>query len=816
MNEVSQDDFLSIWQRTQKTFESINTFCELWNIPKLGGTVQMSDDLHRIYQIQGILGVGGRAIVYDAEEIKDSPNGSATTKVAIKMLRPDLVDSTESDQPNVFSEIELMATVGECPRVIGVKDHGVDMETELPFYTMRYLEDCRSLKDYITEKGSLSCKEAVRLLDEIAVAVEKLHEKDIVHRDLKLANVLVCNEGGRPSAYLADFSTAQRVDRAHGLVGSVYNQPPEQVLSGEFTKQSDIYALGTMLYEITTDHKPYEEGWADQTAILMRIKDPLKNPTPLRQHRRNIPNQIEHICNTCMNYAQQKRYQEVSTVREDLKAFQANNPLPSMPYYHFRLGWKRGRLPILFSLLFAAIFYLIVREPDPIPIASIEKDVQTATDNVIFKLKVSFQPKSLNATVTDLLNNEMRDRLRAHLAALKKVDKDSRLALLENKIRCLLAVSDPSILSVNETDKLLEFLAQLYLQLAKEQHNTSRKIERIELDASIYVLAGRYWFSRRDWGQAINQLEKYADLVRNVPENVKLLTGIAYLNEGAKCRREENELRAEKLFEKAFKIYQEYGLKGSVDIPIKKADNGFPEGWWLHQREGTATVDVLSEKDGFDRPVNVLSLNAKKASYALYRLVTLPNPKNYELQWEWKVDRMPENPNFDDWQKRGDPEQLGNKVPTRPRKEYLTNQPIQLIVGFYRIPKPVALQYSWDPSAAVNTFYTDEEDPGEDVKRITGGTIQVPTFILESGEKNLGRWVSVRRDIAKDFQKVYPGEPIPTVGLIAVQINSQFAKNPMKDVAESMIRSIRFVKKKNVAHKSFPQPLVRAGKPGTE
>lgn len=795
MNQEIPDEFISIWKRTQQTPDAITTFCELWNIPGPGGTVRSSGDTGRFYEIERILGVGGRAIVYGAKEVKESSTGRTVTQVAIKMLRPDLADSSDVDATRVFAEIEMMLAVGECPRVIGVKDYGVDGETEIPFYTMRYLEDCCSLKDYVAKNGALTFGEAARLLGEVAVAVEKLHDKDIVHRDLKPANVLICQEGGRPSAYLADFSSAVRVNQARGFVGSVYNQPPEQLQSGAFTKQSDIYALGTILYEITSGHKPYEEGVDNHAKIREWITDPSRSPIPLGRHQRNVPKGLDHICTICMRHAPPDRYQSVRDLREDLQAFQANAPLPSMPHYRLRLIWKRGRFPTLFGLLFLTICFLIFQSPTPIPIADIEKDVQAATDEVISKLKTTYQTESVQANVKDLLSEENRHRLKKHLTALEKVEKDTRLTLLESKIKCLLAVDDPAILSDNDSVKLQKFLEELHQQLAREQQSASQKIEQLESDASIYVLAGQYWFSRGDWAKAISQLERYVDLIREVPANVMLLKGVAHANEGARFRREKDRSRAAEQFDKAFRIYQDYSLQGSVQVPIKMGKNGSPAGWLLHQREGNPNVQVVSGKSPFDREVNALSLKAKKSSYALYRLVTLPDPANYELHWEWKVDRMPENPNFEDWRNSGVAERPGENPPTRGRKEYLTNQPIQVIVGFYRVPKPVALQYSWDPTADVGTFYLDEEDPGEVVKLRTGGNIQVPTFILESGKARVGRWVSVQRDFTKDFQRVYPGQPVPGVALIAVQINSQFAKNTNDDVAESMIRSIRFVKK---------------------
>ena len=234
------------------------------------------------YEIQRELGQGGMATVYLAH---DKRHGR---QVAVKLLRTDFC--AEFGHGRFLREIQLAAGLTH-PHIVPLYDSG---ETGgVPYYIMPYVEG-ESLRSYLERAGRLPVDDAVRLVREVADALDYAHRQGIVHRDIKPENVLL--QDGH--AVVADFGVAHAVNAAvserqtmaGGTVGTPVYMAPEQA-GGEpaVDGRADIYSLACVLYEALTGSPPLTA--ASPLAILARRLT--ETPPLLRSLDPQIPAVVE-------------------------------------------------------------------------------------------------------------------------------------------------------------------------------------------------------------------------------------------------------------------------------------------------------------------------------------------------------------------------------------------------------------------------------------------------------------------------------------------------------------------------------------------
>ena len=228
------------------------------------------------YRLGELLGTGGMADVYDAvDERLDRP-------VAVKVLRPEMA-SREDVRLRFEAEARSAARLIH-PNVVGVFDSGEDEDGTLPYLVMERLPG-ETLADRMQAAGEPDSDEALdtdwvlRTAGDVLLALGAAHSAGLVHRDVKPANVLIGVDG---CAKVADFGIAKSLEVAaaadltstNQLVGTPAYVAPERILGKPASPQSDLYAVGVLLYEALAGRKPFAGDTPVATAYAIQHETP--------------------------------------------------------------------------------------------------------------------------------------------------------------------------------------------------------------------------------------------------------------------------------------------------------------------------------------------------------------------------------------------------------------------------------------------------------------------------------------------------------------------------------------------------------------
>ncbi|MEW5959784.1 MAG: serine/threonine-protein kinase, partial [Chloroflexota bacterium] len=262
------------------------------------------------YEILEEIGQGGFAIVYRARDTV------LDRLVALKELRPVLLGNT--DWANRFQrEARLIARL-DHPRIVTIYD--VDEVDGRLFIVMRLVEG-PSLAELITRRGCLPWPEAVEIVTAVAEGLDHAHTHDILHRDLKPANILLDPERG---PLLTDFGMAKLVGESSlsatgDIVGTPYYIAPEAWEGQAATPQTDIYALGCILYEMLTGERAFR-GETPLTVMMAHLK-PLELPQVWPE---GVPAGVAEVLTTALARKPGDRYATAGEMTRELARLAAD------------------------------------------------------------------------------------------------------------------------------------------------------------------------------------------------------------------------------------------------------------------------------------------------------------------------------------------------------------------------------------------------------------------------------------------------------------------------------------------------------------
>jgi serine/threonine-protein kinase len=280
--------------------------------------------LQSTYAIERELGRGGMATVFLAQDLRhDRP-------VALKVLHPELGATLGPER--FLREIRLCARL-QHPHILTVLDSGeVTRQGGVPllWFTMPYVEG-ESLRVRLTRERQLPVEDALRIARETADALDYAHRHGVVHRDIKPENILLSGD----HALVADFGVAralggggERLTETGLAVGTPSYMSPEQA-SGEreLDGRTDIYALGTVLYEMLAGEPPFSGPTAQ--AIVARVLT--ESPRPLGTTRQGLPSAVDAVIARAMARTPADRYGTAHQFAQALSEAERATHRPARP-----------------------------------------------------------------------------------------------------------------------------------------------------------------------------------------------------------------------------------------------------------------------------------------------------------------------------------------------------------------------------------------------------------------------------------------------------------------------------------------------------
>src|SRR4029079_9753444 len=250
------------------------------------------------YRIERELGAGGMATVYLAHDLKHD------RKVAVKVLKPELAAVLRAERFVV--EIKTTAAL-QHPHILPLFDSG-EVDGFL-YYVMPFI-DGETLRARLDRETQLGVDEAVRITRDVADALDYAHRHGVIHRDIKPENILL--HDGRP--VVADFGIALAVSAAAGgrmtetglSLGTPHYMSPEQATAEkEITGRSDVYSLGTVLYEMLAGEPPHMGNSAQQ--IIMKII--AEEAQSVSRRRKSVPPNVAAAVSTALEKLPADRFE---------------------------------------------------------------------------------------------------------------------------------------------------------------------------------------------------------------------------------------------------------------------------------------------------------------------------------------------------------------------------------------------------------------------------------------------------------------------------------------------------------------------------
>ena len=262
------------------------------------------------YEVKKVLGRGAMGVVYLGE---DPVIGR---KVAIKVMlsQPELDgDELRERQERFEREFRSAGTLAH-PNVVSIYDVG--HQDDQSFIAMEFVAG-KSLEDELGEGKDMSLEEASRIAREVGAGLDYAHERGIVHRDVKPANILLTEAG---IAKITDFGVAKLDSADMTTTGMILGTPrymaPEQVTGRKITGASDQFSLAVILYEMLTQERPFQgEG---PTTVMFKIVQ----EEPARPHdiNRNLPESIDQALLRALAKDPEKRYSSCAAMVEAVTA----------------------------------------------------------------------------------------------------------------------------------------------------------------------------------------------------------------------------------------------------------------------------------------------------------------------------------------------------------------------------------------------------------------------------------------------------------------------------------------------------------------
>ena len=316
------------------------------------------------FEVVAAIGAGGMGEVYKARDTR------LDRIVAIKVLPAHLADRSESRE-RFEREAKTIASLNH-PHICALFDIGRQDGTD--YLVMEYLEG--ETLAHRLQKGPLPLEQTLQFAIEMSDALDKAHRKGITHRDLKPGNIMLTKTGTKlldfglaklkqeaapVDAQMTDLPTMSEPLTAHGaIVGTLQYMAPEQLEGKEVDARTDIFAFGTVVYEMATGKKAFEGK--SQASLIAKILE--TDPPPMSSLQPMMPVALDRVIRKCLAKDPEKRWQAASDVCDELKWIaEGGAVIAPGPANGAREGRTGGRRTLIFAagglFLVAAIAALV-------------------------------------------------------------------------------------------------------------------------------------------------------------------------------------------------------------------------------------------------------------------------------------------------------------------------------------------------------------------------------------------------------------------------------------------------------------------------
>ena len=264
------------------------------------------------YRVESVLGEGGMGVVVKARHL------GLNEEVAIKSLRANM--SLDTEAISRFVREAQAAVKLKSEHVARVSDVGT-FDDGRPYMVMEYL-DGQDLEVFATQNGKINPQLAIELILQAAEALAEAHSLGIVHRDIKPTNLFITwRPDGSPLLKVLDFGISKSplgadlsLTQTQSILGTPAYMSPEQMRSARMVDpRTDIWSLGTVLYEVLEGQRPFEaESFSE-----MCVKVAMDAPTPMR----NVPSNLAEVIFRCLAKTPEQRYPNIAEFARAIAPF---------------------------------------------------------------------------------------------------------------------------------------------------------------------------------------------------------------------------------------------------------------------------------------------------------------------------------------------------------------------------------------------------------------------------------------------------------------------------------------------------------------
>ncbi len=304
------------------------------------------------YKILEVLGEGGMAFVYKAKDTQ------LERFVAIKTLKPNYVNQ-EAFVERFKREAKTAANLNH-PNIVQIFDWGIEEE---PFFVMEYIEGS-TLTSIISKNKTISLSDILFIGAQVSNGLHAAHQKGLVHRDIKPGNIMITPDG---KVKVTDFGIVSLqneesdITKTGSILGTASYISPEQAQGKPVSIESDLYSLGTVIYELIAGKPPF----SGDSPISTATKHLTEKPEKLSNFRRDLPKGVENAVIKLLEKATYDRFKSAEDLRatflqqrKSLQSEQTRENLVDLTNPKIKLRFTLPALLISVSVVFGTIWTL--------------------------------------------------------------------------------------------------------------------------------------------------------------------------------------------------------------------------------------------------------------------------------------------------------------------------------------------------------------------------------------------------------------------------------------------------------------------------